>query len=110
MKRMPVLEIVTVTIGVILQVDPVAGNSQEPKQADSVSMAWYTPAELLTALAQRDGIHWALPETLSGRALVGNAATTDVLLDDACRQWGLAWTRSNGVIVVHRAEGERLKN
>ena len=73
MKRMPLFEIVTVTIGVVLQVDPVAANGQEPKPADSVAKAWYTPAELLTALAQRDGSRWALPETLSGRALVGNA-------------------------------------
>lgn len=81
--------------------------AQSTAQAN-VEKAWYTPAELLTALAQREGIRWALPETLAGRALVGGAAI-DALLDAACKQWGLAWTRSNGVIVVHRASDERLK-
>src|SRR6478735_2282622 len=70
-------------------VGPPAANAQAPQPAVAVEKAWYTPAELLTALAQRDGIQWALPETLAGRALVGAAATTDALLDDACRQWGL---------------------
>lgn len=74
----------------------------------NIEKASYTPTELLTSLAQRDGIQWALPETLAGRALVGEAPT-DALLDDACQQWVLAWTRSNGVIVVHRANNERLK-
>src|SRR5262245_21420593 len=74
----------------------------------TIEKAWYTPAELLTTLTQRDGIQWALPETLAGRALVGEAAT-DVLLGAACKQWGLTWTRSNGVIVVHRANDERLR-
>lgn len=83
--------------------------AQEPKREASVETAWYTPAELLTALARRDDIRWALPETLAGRALVGNAISTEKLLDDACRQWGLTWTRSNGVIVVHHANDERIK-
>ncbi|MSQ96861.1 MAG: HEAT repeat domain-containing protein [Gemmataceae bacterium] len=82
---------------------------QAPKRAVNVVKAWYTPVELLTALAQRDGIQWALPETLAGRALVGEAATTDDLLGKACQQWGLSWTRSNGVIVVHRTGDDRLK-
>src|SRR5450631_262477 len=81
-------------------VDPLVASAQVPKPLEK---AWYTPAELLPALAQRDGIQWALPETLAGRALVGEATTTDALLNNACQQWGLAWTRSNGVIVVHRA-------
>ncbi|MCE9533143.1 MAG: HEAT repeat domain-containing protein [Planctomycetes bacterium] len=85
---------------------PLMLNAQAPK---SLEKAWYTPAELLTALAERDGIQWALPETLAGRALVGEAATTDALLDDACKQWGLNWTRNHGVLVVHRASDERLK-
>ncbi len=110
MKRMPRFEIVTLLCSVVFLIDPRAANAQEPKRDASVAKAWYTPAELLTELAQRDGIRWAFPETLSGRALVGDAATTDALLDDACRRWGLAWTRSNGVIVVHRTEGDRLKN
>lgn len=80
---------------------------QEAKHA-ALEKAWYTPAELLTALARRDGIRWAVPETLAGRALVGGAATQE-LLDDACQQWGLTWTRANDVIVVHRGNDDRLK-
>jgi HEAT repeat protein len=87
----------------------VPARGQEPKRAATVEKGWYTPTELLTALAERDGIKWALPETLAGRALVGEAATTDDLLDKACQQWGLSWTRSNGIIVVHRANDDRLK-
>ncbi len=83
--------------------------AQEKVADKALEKAWYTPAELLSVLAQRDGSQWALPETLAGRALVGGAATTDALLDDACKQWGLAWTKSNGVIVVHRADDDRLK-
>jgi len=90
-------------------VDPQMAGAQAPKREAPLEKAWYTPAELLTLLAQRDGIQWALPETLAGRALVGAATTTDTLLDTACRQWGLTWTRSNGVIVVHLANDERLK-
>src|SRR5262249_15764231 len=70
---------------------------------------WYTPVELLTILAQRDGTRWALPETLAGRAWVGKEAKTEAVLDAACEQWGLSWTRSNGVLVVHRGSDERLK-
>lgn len=87
----------------------ITAMAQEKIANKSLEKAWYTPAELLTVLAQRDGSQWALPETLAGRALVGAAATTDALLDDACKQWGLAWTKSNGVIVVHRADDDRLK-
>lgn len=89
--------------------DGCMAGAQEPKRGVSPDKAWYTPVELLAMLAQRDGIRWALPETLAGRALVGTAAKTEALLDAACEQWGLAWTRSNGVIVVHRANDERLQ-
>lgn len=92
-----------------LLVSPLVADAQEPKRDASVVKAWYTPAELLTALADRDGIRWALPETLAGRALVGEAATTDALLDNACQQWGLAWTRQKDVLVVHRGNEDRLK-
>jgi len=75
-----------------------------------IAKAWYSPAELLTLLAERDGIRWALPESLAGRAWVGgDTATADSLLDAACKQWGLAWVRSNDVVVVHRAHDEQLK-
>lgn len=84
-------------------------SAQAPKGEVALQRTWYTPAELLTSLAKRDGIQWVLSETLAGRALVGEAASVDALLDAACRQWALAWTRSNGVIVVHRASDERLK-
>lgn len=78
-----------------------------PKPIDK---GWYNPVELLTVLAERDGIRWAMPETLTGRALVGGEeTTTDALLDAACKQWGLTWQRSNGIVVVHRADDERLK-
>ena len=77
--------------------------------AELVPTAWYTPSELLTLLSEREDLRWACPETLAGRALVGEAANTHALLDDACRQWGLAWTKSNGIVVVHRADDERLK-
>ena len=86
-----------------------AAGAQETKGDVPREKAWYTPAELLAVLARREGIQWALPETLAGRALVGTEAKTEALLDAACTQWGLAWTRSNGVIVVHRASDERLK-
>lgn len=85
--------------------------SQEKNAAPALvplEKAWYTPAELLTALAQREGIQWAIPETLAGRALVDGLAA-DALLDGACEQWGLNWTQSLGVIVVHCANDARLK-
>src|SRR5438046_722701 len=93
----------------VFSLDAGEAGAQEPKRDVPLEKAWYTPAELLTVLAQREGIQWALPETLAGRAFVGTEAKTDALLDAACTQWGLAWTRSNGVIVVHRANDERLK-
>src|SRR5215831_20043226 len=64
--------------------------------------AWYSPHELLPALAARDGIRWALPEALAGRAWVGGDLSYKAALDEACKQWGLAWTEANGVVVVHR--------
>lgn len=111
MRRMPIPGIVVMMLGTVLifLVGPLIVCAQEPTRPASVEKAWYTPAELLTALAQRDGIRWALPETLAGRALVGEAATTDALLDNACQQWGLSWTCSKDVVVVHRANDERLK-
>jgi hypothetical protein len=86
-----------------------SAQAQERIVPETLETAWYTPAELLTALAQIDGMQWALPETLAGRALVGKEATMDALLDKACQQWSLAWTRSKGVLVVHRASDDRLQ-
>jgi HEAT repeat protein len=75
----------------------------------ALEKAWYSPHELLPALAARDGIRWAMPETLAGRAWVGGSGSHKAILDDACKQWGLAWIESNGVVVVHRAEDARLR-
>lgn len=86
---------------------PLAAAADTPKNVDK---AWYTPVELLGKLAEGDNLRWALPETLAGRALVGgDKATTDATLDAACKQWRLAWERSNGIVVVHRPNDDRLK-
>lgn len=98
-------KLVASTLVVAFLAAPAHG--QDAKSA-ALEKAWYTPTELLTALARCDGMAWAVPETLAGRALVGGAATKE-LLDDACQQWGLTWTRANGVIVVHRGNDARLK-
>src|SRR5436190_15221047 len=80
-----------------------------PDAAAPLEKSWYAPAELLTLLAERDNIRWALPETLAGRALVGGGdVTAKAALTEACKQWGLAWTESNGVVVVHRADDRKL--
>ncbi len=73
-----------------------------PVQPAPLEKAWYSPHELLPVLAARDGIQWAIPETLAGRAWVGGDLTHKAALDEACRQWKLNWTGSNGVVVVHR--------
>src|SRR5687767_9336615 len=45
---------------------------------------WYTPHELLPSLAQRDGLRWAMTESLAGLAVVGGEAVTGrAALDDA---------------------------
>src|SRR5262249_49010916 len=36
-----------------------------------LARGWYAPHELLPALARRDVLRWAMPETLAGRAWVG---------------------------------------
>ena len=53
-----------------------------PAQPTPLDKAWYSPHELLPALAARDGIRWALPEALAGRAWVDGDGTYKVLLDD----------------------------
>lgn len=77
--------------------------------ASSIEPAWYSPHELLPALAARGDTHWAMPETLSGRAWVGGDLTDKAALDAACKQWRLQWVELNGVIVVHR-EHPKLKD
>src|SRR3954465_7085779 len=80
------------------------------ERAAPLEKAWYTPHRLLSLLARRDGIRWAMPETLAGRALVGgDAISTTAALTVACKQWGLSWQEVNGVVVVHRADDAGLK-
>jgi HEAT repeat protein len=76
--------------------------SLAPAQTNAIDKAWYSPHELLPLLAARDGITWAMPETLSGRAWVGGNLTYKAAIDEACKQWGLSWTELTGVVVVHR--------
>ncbi len=73
---------------------------------------WYSPRELLPRLAERDGFHWAMPETLAGLALVGGEATsTHATLDGACKQWGLGLDLpESGVLVIHRPDNEKLQH
>src|SRR5262245_21240183 len=80
----------------------VALSLAQPPASVPLDTAWYSPHELLPVLAARDGIQWALPETLAGRAWVGGEVTYKAALDSACRQWRLNWTEENGVVVVHR--------
>lgn len=75
----------------------------------ALGKAWYSPHELLPALARRDNIRWAMPETLAGRAWVGGDVSYKAALDEACKQWGLGWTEANGIIVVHRPDDTKLK-
>jgi HEAT repeat protein len=77
--------------------------------AAPLDKSWYAPQELLPLLAGRDKVRWAMPEMLAGRALVGGDISRKAALDDACKQWGLAWVESNGVVVVHRADDDALK-
>jgi hypothetical protein len=80
-----------------------------PEQAAPLEKSWYSPSELLTVLAERDGIRWAMPETLAGRAFVGGSdVSANAALTEACKQWGLAWTEDNGVVVVHRTDDAKL--
>lgn len=71
--------------------------------------AWYSPHELLPALAARDGFRWAMPEALAGRALVDGKLSHPKALDVGCKQWSLAWTEANGVVVVHKSADARLR-
>ena len=80
-----------------------------PEQPRPLEKSWYSPHELLPLLAQRDGIRWAMPEMLAGRAWVGGDVSCKAALDDACKGWGLAWTEANGVVVVHRADDKALR-
>lgn len=80
-----------------------------PGQTSAIEQAWYSPHELLPLLAARDGVQWAMPETLAGRAWVGGDLSHKEALDEACKQWGFRWSEENGVVVVHRADCRKLK-
>jgi HEAT repeat protein len=80
-----------------------------PDGAEPLEKSWYSPHALLPALAARDGIRWAMPEALAGRAWVGGDLSYKAALDEACKQWGFAWTEANGVVVVHRANDDALR-
>src|SRR5262249_23822923 len=72
-----------------------------PGQPKPLEKAWYSPHESLAALAARDGIRWAMPETLAGRAWVGGDLSCEGALDEGCKQWGLVGTKANGFVVAH---------
>ena len=79
-------------------------------EARPLERGWYTAHRLLPKLAERDGIRWAMPETLAGLALVGGEdVPARAVLDDACTGWGLTWTVTNGVVVIHRADDAKLE-
>jgi hypothetical protein len=80
-------------------------------RAAPLDRRWYTPHELLPRLAERDGLRWAMPETLAGLALIGgDPVTARAALDDACRQWGLIWAEADdGVVTVHRGDRGQLR-
>ena len=79
-------------------------------KAGPLEKKWQPLHELMAALAERDGLRWAMPETLAGRVLVGGEAlTARAALDEACPQAKLAWAEANGVVLVHRPDDARLK-
>src|SRR5262249_46743047 len=81
MSKLNVLTFVLLTI---------ANPCQAADNPAPIEKAWYSPHDLLPLLAQRADFTWAMPETLTGLALVGgDAASSDALLDQACKQWGL---------------------
>src|SRR5262249_36850457 len=71
--------------------------------------AWYSPHELLPALAQRDDIRWAMPETLTGRAWVGGELSRKDALDGGCKQGGRAGAEGDRGGVGPRGEDEKLR-
>src|SRR5262245_21048347 len=87
----------------------VAGVVAAPDRPAPLDRAWYAPHELLPLLAARDDIRWAMPDMLAGLARVGGDVSCKAALDEACKQWGLAWAEANGVVVVHRADDEALR-
>lgn len=92
----------------LVLVTPIVG-ADAPKRDTPLEKAWYSPSELLSLLSKRDGIRWAVPESLAGRAFVGGDKPLRELLDSGCEQWGLNWTELNRVIVVHKANDDKLK-
>ncbi len=80
-----------------------------PDRPATLEKAWYSPPELLAELVRRDGIRWALPQTLTGRAWLGGELSRKEALDQACKGWKLAWTEANGIVVVHRGDDDKLR-
>lgn len=79
-------------------------------QPGMLDRAWHTPHQLLPVLAERDGIRWAMPETLAGLSLVGGeGVSAKAALDEAAKGWGVSWSVVNGVVVVHNPDDARLK-
>src|SRR5262245_46388638 len=74
-------------------------------QPSAFERKWYTLHELLAAVGEREGVKWAMPETLAGRALVGGSGGGRDAIKQACAALKLTLTESNGILVVHRAQG-----
>lgn len=90
---------------------PMRLRAEETERPGPLVRRWYNAHELLSALAERDGIRWAMPETLAGNALIGGEnLSVRQIMDDACAQFDLAWLRAqDGIVVVHRADDEALQ-
>ncbi|MHC4916160.1 MAG: HEAT repeat domain-containing protein, partial [Planctomycetota bacterium] len=85
------------------------GESAALDRAGPLARRWEPLHDLLARLAERDGIRWAMPETLAGRVIVGgNAVSARAALDEACKQAKLSWMQANGIVVVHRADDAAL--
>jgi hypothetical protein len=105
MRRLP-----TLLAPVLFLAAASTGSAGELDKAGPLEKRWYAARDLLAALAERDGFQWAMPETLAGMSLSGgDGLSAKAALDDACKQWNLAWTQSSGIVVVHRADDAKLK-
>lgn len=99
-----------VLCGLVLALAAVSGFGADLDRPGPLPKRWYAAHELLATLAERDGLRWAMPQTLAGMSLSGGEGLdAKAVLDDACKQWGLTCTQANGVVVVHRADDARLK-
>lgn len=66
---------------------------------------WRSTRQVLQKAAEQAGFRWAMPATISRRAFTGTneekALTLEALLEDLCRQTGLARETLNGIAVLH---------